>query len=547
MRKLSLFLVVVMLLGFTAGVMAEQKEYTEFTEITFLSCWNGGGGSFPQDIMGNVIAKEIAKKTGVLVNMESLVTSELERLNTMFASGVMPDLVNAPYWSSTGGEGFVIRKAATEGMLYDISPVLDNYPNIKRLFEVGVAKDYLQFDVFNPEYEGKIYVIPQQTPSNDPADITNWAYGVFARKDILEALNVDPKTIDTTEKLYDLAVQIKNGGFKDAAGKDVIPMGTSHNGWNYNGFLDGFGDGYHLSGYRMLEDGSIVNTFFTQQYIDRTLFMRKLVAEGLMDVEAFSNTDTMGKEKMAIGKCALFAFHAPYLVDTMRETLYKTNPEMEYVRVGPLKMTDGSIVTAVEKVGRTGSPVHFIAESSPHKEEALRFLDYINSEEGRLLARYGIEGEHYDMVDGIPTVKPELRDAWAEDASLRRNLGIGVYEQFIGAYDYTSKYPVPEDQKNQWDKMLDSLRADVPIVQFDKVSVGFLERGYPKMEEYRDLSSTIVTEDELRRAYFAATDEEAIKIIEDTRQRFMDAGIQGLFDYVKEQYEAYPNKDELMF
>ena len=187
-------------------------------------------------------------------------------------------------------------------------------------------------------------------------------------------------------------------------------MGTSHNGWSYWGFLNGFGDGYHLSSYRQLEDGSIVNTFFTQQTIDQTLFMRKLVAEGLMDVEAFSNTDTMGKEKMAIGKCALFSFHAPYLVETMRETLYKTNPEMEYVRVGPLKMTDGNIVTAVEKVGRTGSPVHFIAESSEKKEEVLRFLDFINSEEGRLLARYGIEGVHYDMVDGFPTVKPELRE-----------------------------------------------------------------------------------------------------------------------------------------
>ncbi len=547
MRKLSLFLVLVMLLGLSAGVMAEQKEYTEFTEVTFLHCWNGGGSSFPEDILGNVIAQEIAKKTGVLVNMESLVTSELEKLNTMFASGVMPDFVNAPYWGTAGGEGFVIHKAATEGLIYDISPVLDQYPNVKRLFEVGVAKDYLKFDVFHPDYEGKIYVIPQQTPSNDPADITNWAYGIFARKDILAALNVDPKTIDSTEKLYDLAVKIRDGGFKDAAGKDVIPMGTSHNGWSYSGYQAGFGDGYYLSGYRLQEDGSIVNSFFTQQTIDQVLFMRKLVAEGLMDVEAFSNTDTMGKEKMAIGKCAMFSFHAPYLVETMRDTLYKTNPEMEYVRVGPLKMKDGNIVTASEKLGRSGSPVMFIAESSPHKEEVLRFLDYINSEEGRILARYGIEGEHYDMVDGIPTVKPELRDAWAENSTLRKNVGLGVYENFIGAYDYNSKYPVPEAQKDQWEKMLDALRADVPIVQFDKVSVGFLERGYPGMAEYRDLSSTIDAESERRRAFFAATDEEAIKIIEDVRQRYMDAGIQDLFDYVKEQYEAYPNKDELMF
>ena len=173
MRKLSLLLILVMLLGLSAGVMAEQKEYTEFTEITFLSCWNGGSGGWPEDIMGNPIALEVAKKTGVIVNMESIVTSETEKLNTMFASGVMPDFVNAPYWGTTGGEGYVVMKAATEGMIYDIAPVLDQYPNVKRLFEVGVAKDYLEFDVFHPNYKGAIYVLPQPTPSDDPRDITN--------------------------------------------------------------------------------------------------------------------------------------------------------------------------------------------------------------------------------------------------------------------------------------------------------------------------------------------------------------------------------------
>ena len=38
----------------------------------------------------------VPPKTGVIVNMESIVTSETERLNTMFASG-HARLVNAPY------------------------------------------------------------------------------------------------------------------------------------------------------------------------------------------------------------------------------------------------------------------------------------------------------------------------------------------------------------------------------------------------------------------------------------------------------------------
>lgn len=549
MRKLSLVLVLAMLLSVAAGALAtEQKEYTDFTEIKFLSVWNGGGAGFPADIKGNPVAQYIAKKTGVILDMESIVTPEDEKLNTLFASGVLPDLINAPHWNtSSDTAGMAIKKAALEGLIYDFSPVIDKYPNVKRLREVGVAKDYLQFDVQHPDYQGKMYIIPQQTPSDDVKDVSNWAYGIFVRKDIAEALKVDPTTIDTPEKLYDFAVQIKNGGFKNAGGNPVIPMGTGHNGWSYQHYATGLTDTYHLSDYRLQPDGSVVHYFFTDNEAQKILFIRKLVAEGLLDPESFSNTDTMAKEKIAIGKCAMLAFHAPYLVESTRETLLKTNPEMEYVRVGPMKHKDGGIETQTGKVGRTGSPVMFIAESSQNKEAVLRFLDYINSEEGRLVARYGVPGVHFDMVNGQPVIKPELLKKWADDPTSKRNEGLGVYDSFIGAYDYDSKYPKPDSQKDKFELMLDALRAPVAPIQFDKLSVDFLDRAYPKMAEYRDKVSTINLEEEVRKVYFTKTEEEALKLIETIRQRYLDAGIQELFDFVKEQYNTSPDKDKLMF
>ncbi|MFR6331554.1 MAG: hypothetical protein ACLUOI_23980 [Eisenbergiella sp.] len=35
---------------------------------------------------------------------------KLEKLNMMFASGDMPDMVNAPYWGGTAGETAIIKK-----------------------------------------------------------------------------------------------------------------------------------------------------------------------------------------------------------------------------------------------------------------------------------------------------------------------------------------------------------------------------------------------------------------------------------------------------
>src|SRR5690606_18028398 len=178
--------------------------------LTYLSAWNGGGGAFPQDQENNPVAQKIREKTGVTLKMESITTSEVEKLNTIFASGTVPDIVNAPFWSTTGGEGQVIKKAAMEGQILDLTPYLDKYPNVKRLVTTGIAKDFNEFDLNSPEFEGKTYLIPTETPDGTPESIHNWNYGLFARGDILKALNVKAEDIDTQEKLYVLLVKIKN-------------------------------------------------------------------------------------------------------------------------------------------------------------------------------------------------------------------------------------------------------------------------------------------------------------------------------------------------
>ena len=141
MKKLRLLLVAVLAFTMLAGTVAQAEDAEPIT-ITFLHCWNGGGANFPSDQVNNLVAQKLLEETGVIMQMESLVTSELERLNTMFASGVLPDLVNAPYWSTTSGEGEVIKDAASQGLLYDIKDLLPDYPNVQKLYEVGVALDY---------------------------------------------------------------------------------------------------------------------------------------------------------------------------------------------------------------------------------------------------------------------------------------------------------------------------------------------------------------------------------------------------------------------
>lgn len=513
----------------TTATEPVKEVAPEQVEITFLQCWNGGGGGFAQDQVNNPVAKVIREKTGVTVKMESITTSEVEKLNIMFASGTMPDFVNAPCWNTSGGEGAVIKKGAVEGQLLALDPYLDKYPNVKKLTEVGIAKDFYEFDLHNKEFNGKSYLIPQQTPDGTVESISNFAAGVYARGDILKALGVKSEDIDTSDKLFDLLVKIKNGGFKDINGKPVIPAGTMANGWDYKQFLTFWSD-YNISSWRQ-ENGRVISYMSSKDEEDKIMYMRKLIKNGLFDPEAFSSTDTMAKEKLTAGKLAVFGDHGQ--VDNLVPTLYKTNPEMKYELLGPFKNKSGKIVTQVEQKGRSGFPVMFISAQTKNPDAVFKFLDYVNSDEGLLLGYFGIEGTHYTMNNGRPTKTADYKAKCEADSKYGVNQGLGfISSYFVGAFSAGVKWPEPESEWTENTKIQRTYAAKVPVVIIDKVNAGYLSLDWPKLADYKKAVAQIDYDSELKKAYFAKTDEEALKLLNDVRGKLEAAGIQERADWI---------------
>lgn len=75
----------------------DGNKYKKFDDVQLkmLICWNGGFKT-AADQYNNDVAKAIRDKIGVTVEFEGINMSELEKLNMMFASGDMPDIINAP-------------------------------------------------------------------------------------------------------------------------------------------------------------------------------------------------------------------------------------------------------------------------------------------------------------------------------------------------------------------------------------------------------------------------------------------------------------------
>jgi putative aldouronate transport system substrate-binding protein len=551
MRKkvFSVLLVLTMLsMMVSAFATAAGPQKYDNVELTLLNCWNGAM-KHPSDLYNNAVAAAIREKTGVTVTIEGIMMSETEKLNLIFASGDMPDIIDAPNWGGNAGETAVIKKAAAEGMLVAVEDLVPNYPNIKDAFDVGViSQAFLENDIDDPSFGGHRYVIPVETPG-DEANITNWAYGVFVRGDVPGALGVNVADIKTSEQLYDFMVKARDYGFKDINGNDTIVATTYHEGWDYGRYAESFNQ-KKLTNYTKDENGKITLDVLSDQFIQKNMFLWKLVKENLLDKECFKQNDAQADEKVGNGT-ALFAAaqYGPIINSTKLTGLYTSNPEMRYIPVGPLTYSDGSPLTQIEQMGRHGAHAFLITKSCKNPEAALAWLDYINSEEGMRLCEYGIEGDTYEMnADGQPRLKEEWLALKREgqdiyDAGLREK-GIGYYlgGRFVSNTKLTWWGESEAGGADAAVKEIEAYRLQRPVERLP---------GYPissLVSTYKDFNTvmTEIIDDETQkqyreRAYFADTEAEALEILKSYQEMVKTKNngmITGFLEYAQQMFDS---------
>lgn len=523
-------------------------------KLSYLHCWNGTP-KYPSDQYGNDVATAIRDKIGVTVEYEGINMSEVEKLNLMFASGDIPDIVNAPYWGGDGGETAVIKKAATEGRLAAIEDLLPNYPNISDCYDVGiVSQNYLENDLEPPEFEGHRYLIPQQTPG-DENGVTHWAYGIFVRGDVPEALGIDPQSIKTSDDLYNFMVAARDYGFKDVNGNDCIVATTYHEGWDYSGYQANFTEKKYTS-YTLQDDGTVVYDVFNDNWMEKNLFMWKLVNEGLFDKECFNCTDAQADEKVGNGTALMASAQYGVIVNSTKITgLYDSNPEMRYIPIGPLNYADGSQLKQLETMGRSGSPVLFFPTDCENLEAALTYIDYVNSEEGTILVKYGFEGDTFEYNE-------EGQPRWVDSILERKASGDTSYEDelrerginFIYGCFYTgdTSYTMfGENNPGDADaavQEIEDYKLLRPIERLEGYPLTGLVNQYENYETVSQFAFQGTTqEDYQQRAFFAATEEEARQILQDYRD-YLTSQEGGIFeDYMEFVNEIAKSRDDVLF
>ncbi|MCJ7842952.1 hypothetical protein MUB24_19135 [Lederbergia sp. NSJ-179] len=511
----------VLLLSFLAACSDGSKSSSskqEDGEITLkvLHNWNGSGAGAPEDPMKNPVADKIAEKTGVRFDMEYTNGSEVEKLTQVLATGDFPDVYIGPAW---GKEAELLLQAANQGMLHDLTPYIKEYPNLAEVVKKENMSISLYNDIISKQESGQ-FILHSMYPATE-ADIEDWLYGLYVNKDIADELGVDPNSVQTPEDLYNFLKEIKEGKF-EANGNSVFPLGTYDNGWPLDITSEMFVPVAGAGSWFIDDKGNARYNFMTEEYEEWILFMRKLMSEGLLDPEAFSHTGTIAREKIAQGRYAVI----PGQFEGVWNDAKKGGNQKKYVPLGPLEDFSGDRYRTEFNV--QGSQL--IAVSANLSEEKLeafvKMFDYLSSDEGYLLTKFGVEGVHYDLEDGEVVAKEEMVQKIKDDTF--KNEGVGHYlafsgldrEDSLGGGPFGHQY----DEKSEVKKEVTEIRRKDGIKPTTGIDPYSVLKNHPKFDQIEPI--TIVMGDAVQQAIHAGTEEEALGIMNKTRDALKKAGIE---------------------
>lgn len=543
--KKSLTVVTLASTFLSAAPIAQAEEKSdafiadrEITGLVFQSAGDAG-----VDTMSPEIAAYIKERTGITLKLET-VTSEdsAQALAAGLASGDLPDFI-AFYLNHSGRPEFpLLLQAANQGMFHDIAPYLKEGKVYGKYFEEGyLPRDTKENIMMREDQDGATYLV-HMAINQEPADPgSKQIGGPYIRRDIAEELGINPQEINTTEQLRDLLNQIKEGGFTDDNGNPVTPLGPTVWGGSDRPFIYNDLVWQGEGGEKFWKDGDQVKHESMTDYAEkRVAYVRELLAEGLMHPEFYTMEETRAAEGIVNGSFAITSDMHSYRPEV---------GDLKYVPLGPINRVDGTNNMVMSyKSGYAGWAVPATTENP---EEVVKFADWLAGPEGKLLYFYGLEGVHYDLdEDGFPVAKEELVKLQDENPDEAIKEGFRGVRAFWGEHlAFTDINNLAQFGEASWGEKVrgednSAAKKIIELYDYDKhyeekeVIDGLYARAY--LYEFEgedgDLNQALdAWNEDVIKAYYATSEEEAQKILDASRQDLIDAGIEDFCKFLEEK------------
>lgn len=354
-----------------------------------------------------------------------------QKLNTMIASGELPDIV----WGERGTDVERLREA---GLLVPLDDYIDKYPNLKKWLDPK-ALNMLR----SPD--GKLYQFPNWY-TNRPNGNAGWV----VNKEYYTALG-SPK-LETTDDLYAYLKQVKEKY------PNVIPfetdLATEGHGLDqiYSAFKE---DNMGFGRFFAVPDGEdkMKSIYKDEPYRESVVYAAKLFREGLMTQDAFTQTRDQVDEKLINGRVAVYATANPTVyamaADTELRKKDPSNPDLGYFMIWPIHkegLDKNKIYPGT--YNKLGWNAAVITTSAKDPEAVFAFLDWWTGPEGTTLQFWGVEGEYWQGLEA-DGYTPKFTEKYGTEKDK-----LAEYQKFMDPLMWVGNTVFADDTKGKYESTL---------------------------------------------------------------------------------------------
>lgn len=367
----------------------------------------------------NPVAKAITEATGVTLDVSYPVASQgdaKEDIALMIANDEYPDMIYAK------GSATDLYQA---GALIDMTDLIEKYgPNIKKMY--GAELEKLKWSQDDPGiYQLSYAGVNQKTLTTGGSCQIQWAA-------LKENDYKYPKTLDEYEKMIKSYLAAHP---KTEDGLDMIGITMSASDWHWMITLGNpaglIADASPDNGQWIIDDEYNVHyKHVTDEEKEYFKWLCRMYNEGILDPNFATQTDDDYIAKVASGRVVAIT-DAEWHYSQCEATLV-ADGKVDQTYVGlPVTLREDQVEKALLYQGTTVGWGIGITKSCEDPVRAIKFLDYLCSDEGQILYHWGIEGENYFLDDDGQPYRTDEEVAKAQsDPDYAKNTGIDNYTGF---------------------------------------------------------------------------------------------------------------------
>jgi len=262
--------------------------------------------------------------------------------------------------------------------------------------------------------------------------------------------------------------------------------------------------------------------------LEAVKFLNRLYREKLLDTDIFTYKGEEQLQALAKGKYAVDFGWIWNLWDQVNNPLKAIDPNVYFIAVDPPAGKPG-VTPYVDSYSTTGWNVAVITKNCKNPERAIKFFDFYLSPMGQAISFYGIEGETWEWVDGMPKLKEGVFEQLSADwDGYSKRTGVWYI-----TFNQNQKYN-PEIQEEKGQRKADRNIAEKYAFDGTALSILSIDGNSDAGKAWTNISLSL--DEEMMKVILSKTEEACVEAYNKLLKKCEDLGIQKTEEEWTRQY-----------